>query len=65
MTLFSFALGASEVNAECHQDDRVMKESVKYLKSDLQDVQQRLTQVEAEKQSSAIPQISCGNNMTK
>ena len=53
-------------SAQYLQDEEsVMEESVQSLKSDLADVQQRLTQVEAEKQSSAIHQISCGNKMIK
>ena len=47
-------------SVQCLQDEQIgCEESVKTLKRDQKDVHQ-LTRVE-EKQSSAIPQISCGN----
>ena len=50
-------------SAECSQDARsvVIEAALKCLKSGQGDVQRGLTQVEAEKQGSALSQISCGN----
>ena len=46
---------------QCLQSDQIgLEGSVRSLKSDQEDMQQRLTYVE-EKQNTTIPQISCGN----
>ena len=59
-------MAGTKRRAECSQDvRRVLEDAFECLKSSQGDVQQGLTQVEAEKQGSTSPQISFGNKGIK